>query len=171
MGRSQPGFREGSADQGDILFYCPADTLYHQMFTIPGVVFSCDHVCPCWHCQARNVCSSFFDSPPMPLCTRTPDFDLHRRDPGTFRHLQPSIASQSKRVDRIRNYGSADAEIVFGDSIGYLVANVVEGLVNACPATNRLLYWLRPLVCLVVVTGVAEQQAGIDAMDNDAQIE
>ncbi len=59
---------------------------------------------------------------------------------GTFCHVQPSIASQPKRIDRISNYCSANAEIIFGDRIGYPVANVVQGLVNACPATNGLLY-------------------------------
>ena len=76
----------------------------------------------------------------MLLWARAPDFDLHRRDTGTFRHAHPSIASQPKRIDRIRNYGSANTEIIFGDSVGYAVANVVQWLVNACPATNGLLY-------------------------------
>jgi hypothetical protein len=140
IARSRPGSREGGAYQGDVLVYCPPGTLYLQMFTIPGLVFSCDHFGPCWHRQARNVRHSRLDSPTVLLRGRALDFDLHRRDPGTLRHVHPGIASQLKRVDRISNYGSANAEIVFRDSVGYAVTNVVQGLVNACPATNRLLY-------------------------------
>jgi hypothetical protein len=65
----------------------------------------------------------------MLLWARAPDFDLYRRNAGTSRHVHPSIASPPKRIDRIRNY-----------SVGYAVANVVQGLVKACPVTNGLLY-------------------------------
>jgi hypothetical protein len=137
-GRWRPGFRERSAYQGDVLFYCPAGSFYDQMFTLPGMVFSCDNICPRWHLQAGNVCGSTLDSPPMLLLGGAPDFDLNRRDPGTVRHAQPCIASQPKRIDRIRNHGSANAKIIFGESIGYAVANVIKGLASPCPLADGL---------------------------------
>ena len=76
----------------------------------------------------------------MLLWSRAGDFDLDRSDSCAFRHVYPSIASQPKRVDRVRNHGCAKAEIVFRDSISHPVANVVQRLVPNCRATNGLFY-------------------------------
>jgi hypothetical protein len=118
-GPSRFRLREPGANQADVLVYCSASTIYHQMFPIPWVIFPCDHVCPCRQGRARIICRPPLDSPPMLLNGRTRDFDLQSPDSSAFRHIQPSITSHPKRIDRIRDHGSAKPEIILGNSIGY----------------------------------------------------
>lgn len=46
---------ERGTNQADVLVYCSACIIYHQVFPIPEVVLSCDDICPGWHRQAWNV--------------------------------------------------------------------------------------------------------------------
>ena len=110
------------------------------MITIPGVIFSCGHIGPCQRPQTWSICCSCLDSSPVLLGVRAPDFDLDRLDSGAFRNAQPGIASQLERVDRIGNYSSAGAEIIFSDGIGYKVTGLADRLAAICSVKHGLLY-------------------------------
>ncbi len=131
---------ESSPNRADVLLDRSVSTVQHQVLAIPGVVFSCDHVCPRGRRHARNIRFSRFDAAPVFVCNRARHFDLNSSDTGAFRHGYPRVASQPEWVHTIRNYGSANAEIVFGDRISHAVADIVERLVPGCRAANGLFY-------------------------------
>jgi hypothetical protein len=136
------------------------------MITIPGVIFPCGHIGPRQRRQAWSICCSRLDSSPVLLCVRAPDFDLDRLDAGAFRHAQPGIASQLERIDRIGNYGSADAEIIFGDGIGYTVAGLTHRLAAICSAKHGLLYGIDAQVHCADLT---RQLSGHERLANSRQ--
>ena len=57
-------------------------------------------------------------------------FDFNRPYLSTVRDANPGIAGDLKWIDRIRNHGSTETEIVRGDRITGAIPRVVERLAN-----------------------------------------
>ena len=61
---------------------------------------------------------------------RTHYFDFNRAYLSPIRDADPSITRELKWIDRVRNYGSTETEIVLGNRVAGAIPRIIERLAN-----------------------------------------
>ncbi len=69
----------------------------------------------------------------------THHLDFNRAYLCPARHAHPSIAGEPKWIDRIRDHGLTETEILFGERITDTIPSVVKGLASHSRFPDRLL--------------------------------
>ena len=94
--------------------------------SIPARIVSLDHGLPCRQLLAFDVGRSGFDAAAVLRRIGADHFDLDRPCAGALRDIQPRIALDPYRIDRIGDDGPADAQIVLRHAAGDGIAGQVS---------------------------------------------
>jgi hypothetical protein len=130
---------EGLSKQTNILSDGPTRGVNHEMFAIPWMVLPRNQLFPGRQSQTGNVHDSRLHAASMLLSVRAHDLDFDGTNLYRVCYFNPSIPSELKWIDRVRDHRSTNSKIVLRDCVGGAVTCIVESLVNHARSTDGLL--------------------------------
>jgi hypothetical protein len=87
------------------------------VFSVPGLVLPRDDLIPRHGSQPGDAGRPGFQSLPVFLAIRTPDLDLNGGHSMIQGHIDQGISGELNPIDRIRNDGSSNTNIIFGEAL------------------------------------------------------
>src|SRR5262245_31290863 len=122
------------------LRYCLARGVNHKMLAIPCMVLPGSDVFPTRWVQSGNVNDSLLHATPMLVAVEALYFDLYEGNSRGVRYCDPSVTSQLKRIDRIRDHCSTNSKIIFRDRVGNQISDIINGPAQQSRISDGLLH-------------------------------
>src|ERR1035438_8189232 len=89
-------------------------------------IFAGEHFIPGWQLQSRQIGGARFHPAAVFGDVGALDLDFNCADPGARGNIEPRIARELNRVNRIRDDDPAKAKVVLSERVGNAVTRIVD---------------------------------------------
>ena len=94
--------------------------------------------------RSSDIAGPHFHASPMFSDIGADYFDFERSHAGPVCYRDPRLASEGKRVHRIGNHDSANAQVIFCDRVPHAVTRIINGPIHDSGGAERLLDRIDP---------------------------
>src|SRR5438105_157100 len=128
----------------DALLHAFSGRVHHNALTIPCMVFARNNLLPSGQPQSGDIGLSRFRAFSVLIRIGTHDLNFDHFYARTLRDFQPTVACDRERIDGVRDYRSADTQVIHRDGVRYAIAHVVHRVAGHTAISERLLNRVNP---------------------------